>query len=191
VSAYSVVLYFHLLSLIVGIAAASLLVLCLARLRAADTLEAAAPWGMLSEKVVLGFPIAILGLFATGAYMTTDVWSWSTGWIVVGIAALVVLGVQGPVLGGGTAKKLEHALRENGPGPLGPHARRMARHPGLWISELANLGIVFGVVWNMTTKPGVAGAIAAVVVGYAVGVLLGLQMSRLPAGEAEPARATG
>ena len=188
VSAYTVVLYLHILSLLAGIVAATLLTLCLLRLRAADTLETAVPWGMLSEKAVKGFPVAILGLFATGAYMTSDVWSWGTGWIEVGIGALVLLAVQGPVLGGGTAKKLEHALKENGPGPLGPHARRMARHPGLWISELANLGVVFGVVWNMTTKPGLAGAIVAVVVGYAVGALLGLRMSQLPAGEAEPAR---
>ena len=34
----------------------------------------------------------------------------------------------------------------NGPGPLGPEARRMTLHPGLWVVELANLGVVLGVV---------------------------------------------
>ena len=42
------------------------------------------------------FPIAILGLFASGAYMTSDVWTWDTGWIIVAIVALVVLGSRGP-----------------------------------------------------------------------------------------------
>lgn len=188
-SAYTVVLYLHLLSLLVGVGAATLVLLCLMRLRAAETLEAAVPWGMLTGKVVRAFPVAIVGLFATGAYMTSDVWSWSTGWIVIGIAVLVVLGVQGPVVGGGAGKKLEHALKENGPGPLRPRARRMARHPGLWISELCNIGLVLGVIWNMTTKPSVAGAIAAVVVSYAVGLVLALRISKAPAPEAEAAEA--
>lgn len=188
-SAYRVVLFLHVLSLLVGMGAGTLLVLCLLRLRAAETLEAAVPWGMLSEKTVKAFPVAIVGLFATGAYMTSDAWSWDTGWIDVAIGGLVLLAIQGPVVGGGTAKKLEHALKENGPGPLGAHARRMARHPGLWVSELANLGVVLAIVWNMTTKPGLAGAIAAVVGGYAVGAVVALRMSRAPAPEAEPARA--
>ena len=188
-SAYTVVLFIHLLALLVGIGAGTVLVVCLVRLRAAESVDAAAPWGMLSEKAVRAFPVAILGLFATGAYMTSDVWSWSTGWIAVAIGGLVLLALQGPLLGGRTAKKLEHALRENGPGPLGPHARRMARHPGLWISELSNLGVVFGVIWNMTTKPGIGGAVAAVAIGYAVGALLGLRASKIPAVEAEKAEA--
>jgi hypothetical protein len=58
------------------------------------------------------FPIAILGLFGSGAYMTSDVWAWSTGWIQVGIAALVVLAIQGPLIAERSGKKLEHALKE-------------------------------------------------------------------------------
>ena len=121
---YHVVLYIHLLSLFVGIGAASVLVVCLFQLRGARELTDAIPWGMVAGKTGRLFPIAILGLFGSGAYMTSDVWSWSSGWIVVGIVALVVLGVQGPVIAERSGKKLEHALRENGPGPLGDHARQ-------------------------------------------------------------------
>ena len=52
------------------------------------------------------------------------------------------------------AQKLQAAMMANGPGPLGPEARRMALHPGLWVVEFSNIGIVLGVVWNMTEKPG-------------------------------------
>jgi hypothetical protein len=178
---YHYVLYIHLISLFVGIGAGSVLLVCLFQLRAARTLEQAVPWGMVSGKVAKLFPVAILGLFGSGAYMTTSsfaAWSWSTRWIDVGIAGLVLLTIQGAGVAERTAKKLEAALHANGPGPLGPEARRMTLHPGLWVAELANLGIVLGVVWNMTEKPGLGESIAAVLVGYAVGAALALLFTR-------------
>jgi len=185
---YHVVLYIHLLSLFVGIGAASVLVVCLFQLRGAAELGDAIPWGQVAGKIGRLFGIAILGLFASGAYMTSDVWTWSTGWIVVGIVALVVLGLQGPLIAERSGKKLEHALRANGPGPLGAEARRMTRYWGLWMIEFSSIGLVLGVVWNMTTKPGTGGAIAAAVIGYAVGAGVGHLFSR--AGAEQPVAAS-
>jgi hypothetical protein len=183
---YQAVLFIHLLALFVGIGAGAVLVLSLLQLRAAQTLEDAVPWGTIAGKVGRVFPVAILGLFGSGAYMTSDAWSWSTGWIDVAIAGLVVLALQGPLVSERYGKKVEHALRENGPGPLGPHARRMARHPVLWVSELSSLALVFAITWNMTQKPGTAGAVAAVVVGYLAGAALALLFGRLPVEERAP-----
>ena len=180
---YHYVLYVHLLSLFVGIGAGGVILACLLQLRAARTVEQAAPWGMMAGKVGKFFPVAIIGLFATGAYMTStsvSPWSWSTRWIDVGIGALIVLMAQGAGIAERTGHKLGAALQANGPGPLGPEARRMALHPGLWVVEFSNLGIVFGVVWNMTEKPGLGGSLAAVIVGYAVGAALALFITRSP-----------
>ena len=178
---YHGVLYFHLLFLFVGIGAGAILLVCLFQLRAARTLEQAVPWGTVAGKVSKLFPVAIIGLFGTGAYMTTSsfaAWSWSTRWIDVAIAALVVLAVQGAGIAERTAHKLKAALMANGPGPLGPEARRLALSPGLWVVEFSNLGIVFGVVWNMTVKPGFGESLAAVLVGYAVGAVTALLIIR-------------
>jgi protein-S-isoprenylcysteine O-methyltransferase Ste14 len=183
VDTYHVVLYLHLLALFVGIGAGSVLLVCLFQLRNAQTLEEAAPWGRVAGKTGRAFPIAILGLFGTGAYMTSDVWTWSTSWIEVSIAGLVVLALQGPLVAERTAKKLGRALQANGPGPLREDARRMTRHPGLWVSEFSNFGVVFGVVWNMTQKPGTGAAVAAVLGGYAVGALLALPFTSAPTRE--------
>jgi hypothetical protein len=175
---YHVVLYFHLLALFIGIGAGSVLLTCLLQLRAARTLELAVPWGTVAGQAGKLFPVAIIGLFATGAYMTSHFWTWSTGWIDVAIVALVVLGVQGAGIAERTAHKLKAALLANGPGPLGPECRRLALHPGLWVVELSNLGLVFGVVWNMTEKPGWGGSIAAALIGYGVGAALALLITR-------------
>jgi hypothetical protein len=178
---YHVVLYIHLLALFVGIGAATVLMVCLFQLRVALTLADAVPWGRVAGKTARAFPFAILGLFGTGAYMTSDVWTWSTRWIDVSIAGLVLVALQGPLVAERTAKKLEKALHENGPGPLREHARRMTRHPGLWVAEFTNVGIVLGIVWNMTEKPGLGASIAAIVGGYAVGVAVALPFMKAPA----------
>ena len=184
---YHVVLYIHLLALFVGVGAAAVLLACLIQLRGAQTLAEAVPWGMVAGATTRAFPVAILGLFGTGAYMTSDVWTWSTGWIDVSIAGLVVLALQGPLVAERMAHKLKRALQENGPGRLGKQARRLARHPGLWIADLSNFGVVLGVVWDMTQKPGTASAIAAVVGGYLVGAVVALPFTRVPAEELAPA----
>jgi len=177
---YHVVLYLHLLALFVGIGTAGVLSVCLFQLRAAKTLSDALPFGVIAGKTEHAFPIAILGLFATGAYMTSDLWTWSTGWIDVGIAGLVLITLQGVLVGGPTGKQLGQSLQDNGPGPLGERARRMTRHPGLWVVEFTNIGVVLGIVWNMTQKPGTGEAIAAVVIGYAVGALVATWLRRAP-----------
>jgi hypothetical protein len=187
VDTYHYVLYIHLLSLFVGIGAAAVLSVCLFQLRRARELTDALPWGRVAGKSGRMFPIAILGLFGSGAYMTSDVWTWSTGWIVVGIVGLGVLAFQGPVIAERSGKKLEHALRENGPGPLGEHARRMTRYPGLWVTEFSAIGLVLGIVWNMTVKAGTGTAIAAAVIGYVVGAAFGFLFTKAPSAETEAA----
>jgi hypothetical protein len=150
---YRTMLFLHIVSLAIGLSAGTVLVLSLFRLRSATTLADAAPWGVLAGHTEKAFPVAILGLFATGAYMTSDVWSWTTSWILVSFIGLASLALVGPVVGGWASKQLERALEENGPGDLGEAARRMTRHPALWLTEFGNLGVVFGIIWNMTQKP--------------------------------------
>jgi hypothetical protein len=187
VDTYHVVLYIHLLSLLVGFSAGMIETVCLFRLRAAETLEAAAPWGQLAGEIEKAFPVAILGLFGTGAYMTSDVWTWGTSWIVLPIVGLAVLSLQGPLVAGRRGHAVKAALMANGPGPLGPEARRMTRDRALWAAGLTNEMLVLGVVWVMTEKPGWGGAIAALGVAYAVGLTLAVRFTRAPAMEAAPA----
>jgi hypothetical protein len=182
---YHVVLYLHFMSLFVGVGAASVIGVCLFRLRASQTLADAAPWGTLAGQTERVFPVAVLGLFATGAYMTSDLWTWSTHWIEVSVAGLVLVALQGPLLAGRRTHALTHALMENGPGPLGERTRQMTRDPILWIVTFANPAIVFAIVWNMTEKPGVGGSVAAIVVGYAVGAAAAWPFVKKPAVEAE------
>jgi hypothetical protein len=186
-STYHAILYLHFLFLFAGVGTATIMVLCTYRLHAAGTLEQAVPWGMLAGKTKNAFPVVVLGLFGTGAYMTSDLWTWGTGWIWPSIVGLALVGLQGPLIAGPRADALKKALQENGPGPLGERARRLAHDLRLWTVTLANPAMVFAIAWNMTQKPGTAAAIASIVIAYAVGALVAMRMTRMPAAEASPA----
>ncbi|HEY1315792.1 MAG TPA: hypothetical protein VGF10_01100 [Gaiella sp.] len=184
---YHVMLYIHLLSLLVGFSAGMIETVCLFRLRGATTLEAAAPWGQLAGEIEKAFPVAIVGLFVTGAYMTSDVWTWGDSWIVLPIIGLAVLSVQGPLVAGRRGHAVKAALMANGPGPLGPEAQRMTRDRALWSAAMTNEALVLGIIWVMTLKPDWGGSVAALVVAYAVGLALAARLTREPAGKNAPA----
>jgi hypothetical protein len=184
---YHVVLYIHLVSLLIGFSAGMIETVCLFRLRAADTVESAAPWGQLAGEIEKAFPVAILGLFASGAYMTSDVWSWGTSWIVVPIVGLAVLSLQGPLVAGRRGHAVKAALMANGPGTLSADSRRMTRDRALWTAAMTNEALVLAIVWVMTEKPGWGGAVAALAVAYVVGLVLAGRLTRMPAAATAPA----
>ncbi len=179
--AYHVALYLHLLSLVVLVGGITLVSVCYLRLRAAASLIDATPWARLADQAGWLFPPAILGLLATGAYLTNDTWTWGTPWIATSIAGLALVTLQGPLVAGPRARALKHALDENQAGPLGVRARQLARDRTLWVVIFANPGIVLGITWNMSVKPGTAGAVAAVLAGYAVGAAAALPLTKQPA----------
>ena len=86
--AHHFVLYLHLLSVFVMVGGITVVGLCYFRLRTAESLMDAAPWANLADQTGWVFPLSILGLFASGAYLTSDMWTWSTPWIDVSIAGL-------------------------------------------------------------------------------------------------------
>lgn len=176
--AYRIVLVLHLVSVLVMLAGIAAFGVSYAKLRSAESLAEAAPWASLAARTGWLFPVAIAGLLASGAYLTADRWAWSSAWISVSAAGLVVVALQGPIVAGPRSATLAQALERNGPGPLGTAARRAACDRALWLVMLANPGVVLAIAWNMVAKPGAAGAIAAVAAGAAIGASPAWALSR-------------
>jgi len=187
VDTYHVGLYIHLLSLLIGFSAGVVEAICLLKLRGAETLEAAVPWGQLAGQIEKAFPVAIIGLYATGAYMAHDFWSFSDSWVLIPIIGLALMSLQGLLVAGRQGHKLKHALMANGPGPLGEEARRLTVDKLLWSAAFTNGVLVLGIVWVMVEKPGWGGGIAALVISYGVGIALALSLAKKPAVEAAAA----
>ena len=184
--AYHVALFLHIVTLIVAASATAVTKLAVARRIRARTAGEALEWHELLVSTSKLFPVC-LALFAlTGGYMVSVLGAraWSSGFIIAGLAGVVLLLGSGIFLGV-KAKALKHVLENAAAkGPEAP-APRLVPPPLVAMLPLINTGIALAVVFDMVTKPAS--------VGVAVGVLaLGIALSTAVAfrGRLAPARAS-
>lgn len=125
------------------------------------------------------FAPIILVLFGSGMALVrasdeefhhSDPFAWTA------IVLLVMLFLDGPLILGRHADKLEKALQAAPEGPIPDDIRVMAFDLSSWRVSHANTASVLAVIYNMTNKPSVGVCIAdilgAAVLGAAVGQIL-------------------
>jgi hypothetical protein len=177
-NAYSIVLFLHLCALLGAIGTASLLHFAEMRLRAADTVATVRPWARLIENGAKVFPFALLVLLGSGAYLVHRRWSWSAGWIEAALVGVVALFVVGAVVIGGRSRALRRELQDATDGAVPSRLAHLARGHVAGIASWTNTGLALGLVFVMTTKPGLTGSTAALVVAAGLGSALGLRLQR-------------
>ena len=88
-SGYSIALYVHFLFLLLAVAASALAFQGALRVRSAATApEALATLGQI-RRLARVFPLATVGLLASGGYMTQSYLTWTAPWIVASVLGLV------------------------------------------------------------------------------------------------------
>lgn len=166
---YTFALFLHLLFVLAACAAAALTTFATMRLRRSESLGEVAEWGTLVARIVPTFPVAVLGLLGTGAYMTHVRWSWSTPWVDAAAVALGMLVMLGPGVEGSRGRALRRELRSAG---MSPRARRLLRDPVAWTAKMNTLTLVVAAVFVMTVKPSGALCVTAILVAIVAGVLI-------------------
>src|SRR5882762_8320262 len=166
-SLYPIALFLHVVGALLLFVTLTVEGVALGQLRRASTTEEAhGAAAMLRVNRVVG-PLSALGVLIPGLYMTATSWGW-VAWIEVALASWLAVAVLGAVNG----------IR------IGALARSQAllaeiRNPTFLISWTTRVGIVLGVIFLMTVKPGTAGAVIATVVAAAAGAALGVALSRM------------
>ena len=167
---YGAVLFAHVCALLAAISAGALSHLSEAGMRSAESTAALQPWAQLLSRLGKVFPVALLFLLASGAYLVHDAWSWSAGWVDVSLIGVGLLFASGAGLIRARGLALRRALMAAGNGPLPPDVSRLIdRHPAAFASWM-NTGLAVGIVFVMTAKPELAGSTAALVIGAAAGL---------------------
>jgi hypothetical protein len=164
---YSIALFIHLLSLLLACVAASLTTFASLQLRAASSSTEAMRWLALSDRIVPGFPIATLGLFATGAYMSETSLLWSAPWVLAALAGLAAIAVLGGGVEGSRVRTLKRELQNCG---FSERARRLLCDPVAWTAKLMTLTLALGVTFVMTIKPSAEGASVTLLLALATGL---------------------
>jgi hypothetical protein len=173
---YDIALFAHLVALLAGTTASAVIGLAMRRIRSAATGADALPWHGLCKSTARTFPPAMVVLVATGAYMVHRAWSWSDGWVDVGLAGVVLLGVLGDRVEGAAAGRIATRLARD---PLTPCGDAVL-DPVWWTAATVNPALVVGIVFVMSTKPSLGGAIAALAVAAVLGAGAAVPLWRRP-----------
>lgn len=112
---------------------------------------------------------------ASGLYMLSTTWGWQTAWAVVALGSLLVC--LPPLLLGIIEPRMRALLRLAREAPDGPVPDRLQAliHDRLLGTALRMMAaVVLGIVFLMTTKPALEGAITVMAIAVGLGAASGL-----------------
>ncbi len=141
----------------------------LAQLRSATLPEQVSTWLSIFKSSHKVSVVSMLTLVLTGLWSMAEEWG-ITAWIVVALAALVLMIALSVVLTNPRMKAIEQALAVEKK-PVSQSFRNLAGQPLLWISIQTRAAIALGIVLVMTSKPDLVLSLliigGAIVVGLA------------------------
>jgi hypothetical protein len=119
------------------------------------------------------WPTASLLILLAGIYMTVTAWGWSTPWIDISLAALIGQGAIGGALISRRLKAIHTgvAATETPTGAFPSELKVQITNPVLRIAAQINVFTGLGVVFLMTTKPGLGGSLITLAVALLLGIV--------------------
>lgn len=185
---YALALFAHILGVLGLFIAMGLQWLVAVRLQRAQTIGEAREWSSLIGIVGKMGPASGALVVVAGVYMTLARWSVQAPWIVVSLGAMVVMMALGM---GVTTRRMKAVHRAALAEPEGEWISqglwRQINDPVLWIAAHTAGSIALGVVFLMTTKPGLSGSLLVVAVALALGVGVGAITAKRRQEPSEPA----
>lgn len=181
VTLFGVVLFLHISVAIVAFAMAGVMHTALNVVPRGRTVAELRPWAAVMHRIEPLFPVMAALLLVLGAWLvhlgsgTDDAFSFSDGWVITAIVALVVVEAAGGMVLAPHGKRLNGLIEHAPDGPVTEEIRTAAMRPAFWdLAHITTFGFL-GVVFLMAAKP--TGAWAPVF--PIVGAVVGLTLSRL------------
>lgn len=165
---YTIALFFHIVGALGFFASLGLEWLSLRQLRNATTVEQVREWGRLSTLVRWMGMVSLGIILAFGFYMMA-VATIGAAWLIVAFWMFVLLIILAAALTGPRLRAIKRAATGDG-GPVSPTLFQLLHHPLLWFSLQTRLAIALGVVFLMTVKPGLSGALLTAGIAAALGL---------------------
>jgi len=170
-SAYSIVLFLHLVGTLGRFGAFALEWASIHKLRHATTLAQARDWLRLGGSIrQLGVP-SMLTVLVTGIIMGASRWGMQ-GWIGVALLAMVAIAVLGGAVSGRRVRDIARAL-PHGDGLVPAELAEKLRDPALVVSGWVRTALGLGIVFIMTNKPSTGVAFAEMGAAAVIGLLAG------------------
>lgn len=172
----SIVHFLHIVGALGYFAAFGLEWASLAYLRRASTAEEARQWLTLRTWVQRLGPASLVVILPSGFYMMATTVGW-VGWIIVALAALVLIAILGASLTGPQTLAVEKAISVEH-GPLSTTLHQRLGNPRLWTSLLLRTAIALGIVFLMSIKPDLVGSLATIGIAIALALACSVPLWR-------------
>jgi predicted integral membrane protein DUF2269 len=172
---YSLALFAHLLGVLGLFIGMGLQWTAALRLRRARTVAQVREWGGVAQGVERLGPVSGALILGAGVYMALSAWNLMTPWIVVSLAAMALM----LALGMGVTTRRLRAIQRTASVVQAPADGipaglwRQIHDPVVWIATLLAASTAVGVVFLMTTKPGLGGSLLVMGVALVLGGLIG------------------
>jgi hypothetical protein len=165
---YAIALFLHIVGALGLFIALGLEWMSVQYLRRATTAEQVREWiSVVAWTRRLG-PISLAVILLPGVYMTATAWR-GAAWIVVALAAIVLMAVLGATLTGLRMPAIGRAAAAES-GLVSDALRHRLRDPFLWTSVQTRAAIALGIVFLMTVKPDLDGALLVMGVAIVIGL---------------------
>jgi uncharacterized membrane protein len=167
---YEIALFLHIVG-VFGIAGAAVSFwIAMSVMRRIPTVQEMRSWSTLAVWSDRAFPASAVLVILAGAFMVEDVdWGWGTGWINTSLIALILMGAGGGLLMTPRVRKIHEAAAATPDGPVPSEIRDLVNDPILWGTLHAFTLGLFGIIWNMTTKPGDAQSGTVILLAFVLG----------------------
>jgi hypothetical protein len=181
---YSIALFLHVVGALGLFVAFGIEGIGLAALGRASTLEQARmALGILARTRVLG-PLS-LGAILVFGFVLMGSWG-PVGWILVALASLVLIAIIGAALTGMRMVPLGRAIALDN-GTLTPDLLQRLQDPMLRTSLRLRVAIALGVVFLMTAKPDLTGALLSIGIAIVLGLIPSLPIGSRTQTKGKPA----
>lgn len=178
---YNLALFTHIVGVLVLFAMFGVLLAGMVGMLRASTVERVRAGVGVARGIGPVFPVPNALILLGGLYMAVTEWGWTTPWIDVSLAGLLVMALLGRFVIGTRIEAVYEAAYEAAPEGLIPEAlHRHRADPVLWTTVLSFVSVVVGIVFLMAVKPGLAGVLATMGIAVVIGIAIAAAIVRPP-----------
>ena len=170
-SLYTLLLFLHVSGAICLFIGMGIWLFGIAAITRATQLEQIRTLADLLLSVRLVVPASALLVIATGVAMTWIAWGFQTGWIVVALGSLAIIGPIGTWVVDPKVRAIANLAQALPDGSLRPILSARAHDRVLRVAIQMLVAMLFGIVFLMTTKPSPVSGLAVMVVAALVGLV--------------------
>jgi uncharacterized membrane protein len=187
---YTIVKFLHVSGAIGYFVAIGTWLFGLAALRRAQRVEQVRVLSNLVGRLGPLFGISVLIILVTGLYMAFSAWGLQTGWIAVALTSLVLIAPIGTALIEPRRRAIDRLAQEAPDGPLPLPLDQRTHDPVLLTTLQTVAALLLGIVFLMTTKPSLMGALIVMALALVLGLASGVLVSRatITPGQSEAAQ---